>query len=194
MRSVERQITLNGTAPILFDRYPGTNDSKDIPPEKKCYLTQDSHLYLPAINIMSFLAAETGSAPTVCLGKQGKSIAAALAASVSINPFEIPFTRDGKPIVFGEFVESADGQISDPLSGMTIVGHVARVKKAGLSIPNPKIRPMLSPPWALSFKLSIAPHEKLSETLVEDLFTRGGQYIGLGTFRRFYGKFNFCWK
>lgn len=190
-RSIVRDVTLTGITEIMFDRYAGDNKTQ-LAPDQKMYLTPDKIIYLPALNIRSFLTAEnTVSAPKMLLDSRDyKKVATALAATISVMPTVIPFLRDGKPITFGEFVEQDNGTIVDKLSGVQLVRHVARLEKG---IPNPKERPLLGLDWMLKFKLAVAPHPDLSEEMIEDLFERGGQFLGLGTFRKVYGKFEFAW-
>jgi hypothetical protein len=175
----------------MFDRYAGDNKTQ-LSPEQKLYLTEDRVVYLPSLNLRSFLTAEnTTSAPKMLLdSREYKKVASALAAAISITPNIIPFTRNGKPIKLGELAEQPDGTIVDKTSGIQIVRHVARLDKG---IPNPKERPLLGLDWSLKFKLAVMPHPELSEEMIEDLFTRGGQFLGLGTFRKVYGKFEFSW-
>jgi len=53
---------------------------------------------------------------------------------------------------------------------------------------------MLDTPWELKFKLTILPHPDLNEDLIENLFVDGGVRLGLGTFRKAFGKFSFEWR
>ena len=190
-KSINRDVVLTGITEILFDRYAGDNKTQ-LSAEQKMYLTPKKELYLPALNILSFLSAvNTASAPKMIIGGKGwKALADALASVTSITPSRIPFLRGDKQIKFGEFVENIDGTITDKLSGIEVVRHVARLDKG---IPNPKERPMLGLDWTLKFRLAVMPHPELSEELIEDLFTRGGQFLGLGPFRKVYGKFDFKW-
>lgn len=175
----QRKVTLTGISDIMFDRYAGDNQT-ELPPEKKMYFGRDGKtLVLPSANIMSFLAAEnTESAPKRFLdSRQYKKTAHALLSYTSISPFEIPFTRDGEPIVFDGF----DGD-----SGFYIHRSVARLKGG---IPNPKERPTLRTPWELSFTVSVFQNNEFNEDLLNSFFVKGGIAIGLGTFRGVYGKF-----
>jgi hypothetical protein len=186
-KQTTKEITLTGMTPILFDRYAGDNKTQ-LAPEQKLYV-QGKTVVLPSMNITSFLSAQnTESAPKMLLDKREyKTVASALLASTIINPTLIPFTKNGKPVVFGgSFVDDVD-----PVSGIHLVYHVARLDKG---IPNPKIRPMLDTPWELKFKLTILPHPDLNEDLIENLFVDGGVRLGLGTFRKAFGKFSFAWK
>lgn len=186
-KAITRQVTLTGLTAILFDRYAGDNKTQ-LAPEQKLYL-QDKTVVLPSMNITSFLTAiNTESAPKMLLDKREyKTVASALLASTVITPSSIPFLKNSKPIQFGgSFVDDVD-----PVSGIHLVYHVARLDKG---IPNPKVRPMLETPWTLQFKMTILPHPDLNEDLIENLFVDGGYRIGLGTFRKAYGKFEFTWK
>ena len=181
-------VNLKGTTDILFDRYAGDNKVK-LAPEQKMYLTAENQLYLPSLNILSFLSAtNTESAPKLLLDKREyKQVASAILSSVTITPSRVLFLRNGKPIVFGGFDE--DGK--DAKSGIEIARHVARLKDG---IPNVKERPMLGLDWALNFKMTICPNPDLNEDMLENLFVDGGARLGLGTFRKAFGKFEFSLK
>lgn len=187
-KKLTKEVTLTGLTPILFDRYAGDNKTQ-LAPEQKLYL-KNNIVCLPAMNIISFLSAQnTESAPKMLLDKREyKTVASALLASVIIDPSNIPFlSADGKPIKFGgSFVDDVDS-----VSGIRLSYHVARLDKG---IPNPKVRPTLDTPWSLKFKLSVLPHPDLNEDLIENLFVDGGVRLGLGTFRKAFGKFEFEWK
>ena len=186
-KKITKQVTLTGLTPILFDRYAGDNKTQ-LAPEQKLYLSGDK-VSLPSMNIISFLTAQnTESAPKMLLDKrQYKTIASALLASIVIQPSVIPFSRNGTPITFGgSFPEDVDA-----VSGMRLLYHVARLDKG---IPNPKVRPMLDTPWQLKFDMTVLPHPELNEDLIENLFVDGGVRLGLGTYRKAFGKFEFAWK
>lgn len=187
-RKVVKKAKMEGTAEVIFDRYAGDNTTK-LAPEQKMYLSKDRVVSLPHLNIMSLLTAvNTESAPKILFDpRKYRGIASAVLSSVIVSPPLIPFTRNGKPIVFGEF--DADGV--DPLSGVRVVYHVARLPKG---IPNPKVRPMLGLPWALEFDLTILPHPDISLEIIERLFVEGGYRIGIGTHRKMFGKFEFSWE
>src|SRR5262252_3246008 len=103
---VTRKITLVGLTDIMFDRYPGDNDTR-LEPHQKLYLAPgDSRVIgLPHLNIMSFLSAHnTNSAPKRLRDKRRfKDLANAMLSFVSIKETFIPFLRDGKPITLGKF-------------------------------------------------------------------------------------------
>lgn len=188
-KTIVRHVKIAGTTEILFDRYAGDNKTK-LAPEQKMYLNKNNDLVLPALNIISFLSAEnTESATKLIHGREAKGICAALLSSVQIASAYIPFLRGGKPIKFGgSFL--GDERV-DPVSGMQVVSHVARLPKG---IPNPKERPMLGLDWGLEFKMTLFPNPDLNEDMIENLFVDGGSRLGLGTFRKAFGKFEFSWK
>lgn len=180
---VTRTVTLEGVSEIMFDRYPGDNQTQ-LEPWQKLYFAADGQtLVLPALNVLSFLSAHsTNSAPKRLLDKRKfKDVANACLSFLTISPTALPFLRDGKPIVFGKFDKDVD-----PTSGVYVHRSVARLDKG---IPNPKVRPVLPLPWALAFTLTMLPNKELNEQQVMNLFEGGGLAIGLGTFRGVFGKF-----
>jgi hypothetical protein len=177
-KEIIRKVSLAGISDIMFDRYPGDNKT-ELPPERKFYFMRDGKtLMLPAANIVSFLSAQnTDSAAKRFMGKKWKQTCQAFLSFVSVSPFEIPFTRKNKPIVFKEFSNDGDIYIDD---------RVARLAKG---VPNPKKRPVVRLPWELNFEVTVFPNDEFNEDLLYSMFTKGGIAIGLGTFRGVYGKF-----
>lgn len=181
---VTRKVKLAGLADIMFDRYPGDNQTK-LEPHQKLYLQPgDSRVIgIPAINIMSFLSAHnTNSAPKRLRDKRKfKDIANAMLSFVNIKPAFIPLLRNGKPIIFGKFEDDVD-----KLSGCYVHRSVARLDKG---IPNPKVRPVVPLEWVLEFTLDIFPNKEIKEQEIINLIDEGGRALGLGTFRGVFGKF-----
>ena len=127
------KVQLNGIRPLMFDRYAGDN-STSLPNAEKMYLTDDRQLIIPALNVLSLLAAENGkSVAKVFFGKNWRNIALGISSYTNVNPFEIPVLDDDGPIYF----EGFNQQIS-------VHKSVARLAKG---IPNPKERPLLALPW-----------------------------------------------
>ena len=187
---VTRKVTLVGLADVMFDRYPGDNQTK-LEPHQKLYLEPGASrvIGLPSLNLMSFLSAHnTNSAPKRLRDKRKyKDIANAMLSFVSIGEQFIPFERNGKPIVFGKFVDDRDA-----LSGCYVHRSVARLDKG---IPNPKVRPTIPLDWSLSFTMNIFPNREIKETDILYLIEEGGRAIGIGTFRGGFGKFRVdSWK
>jgi len=183
MDVVKKQVVLEGITPIMFDRYSGSNDIA-LSPEDKMYFGRDGKtLVMPSVNIASFLGSEkNGAAKLLLESKVYKKVSGWLMASTMIRPTDVPFLRNGKPIKFGKF----DKKGTDSGSHVYLRSDTARLKD---NIPNPKVRPVLPTPWLLSFELDIIESKDVKEILVRDIFERGGMYVGLGTFRRFFGKF-----
>ena len=181
---VTRKVVLAGMTDIMFDRYPGDNNTQ-LEPHQKLYFEPGStkRIGIPALNILSFLSAHnTNSAPKRLRDKRKfKDIANAMLSFVSIRESFIPLLRDGKPITFGKLAED-----KDPTSGVYIHRTVARLDKG---IPNPKARPVLPCPWSLAFTLDLFPNREIKEVDILNLIEEGGRALGLGTFRGVYGKF-----
>jgi len=184
-----RRVHVRGLTDIMFDRYPGDNDTK-LEPWQKLYLAGESGrtICLPSANIMSFLSAQnTDSAPKRLLDpRKYKAFALACGSFVTVEPRVIPFLRGGKPIVFGKIDgKTEDGLLCDTLSNVYIKHDVARLEKG---IPNPKVRPVLPLPWELHFELTLYPNRQIQEQQLLNIFTEGLLCLGLGTFRGQYGK------
>jgi hypothetical protein len=178
-----RTIRISGLTDIMFDRYPGDNDTK-LEPWQKLYLAGDNGktICLPSANIMSFLSAQnTDSAPKRLLdSRKYKAFAQACGSFIVITPRMIPFLREDEPIVFGKLTGDTDIE-----SGVYIDRRVARLEKG---IPNPKVRPVLPTPWELQFHLEILPNKAIQEQQLMNVFTDGLICLGLGTFRGQFGK------
>jgi len=186
---IVRTVHLRGLTDIMFDRYPGDNDTK-LEPWQKLYLggAEGRTICLPSANIMSFLSAQnTDSAPKRLLdSRKYKNFAQACGSFVTIGPRMIPFIRDGDPIQFGRLDSKAiGGEPCDKLSGVYIDFRVARLEKG---IPNPKHRPTLPLPWELRFELTLLPNKLIQEQQLMNVFTEGLLCLGLGTFRGQFGK------
>jgi hypothetical protein len=181
---ITRKVALTGLTDIMFDRYPGDNNTQ-LEPHQKLYLIPGASrvIGLPALNIVSFLSAHnTNSAPKRLRDKRKyKDLANAMLSFVSIREQFIPLIRAGKPIIFGKF----DGD-RDEVSGCYVHRSVARLDKG---IPNPKVRPVVPLEWSLEFTMDIFPNREIKETDILNLMEEGGRALGLGTFRGVFGKF-----
>jgi hypothetical protein len=180
---LKRSVKIRGLTDIMFDRYPGDNDTL-LEPWQKLYLGGEAGqtICLPSANIMSFLSAQnTDSAPKRLLdARKYKAFALACGSFVTIGPRMIPFLRDGKPIEFGRL----EGD-QDKTSGVYIHRAVARLERG---VTNPKVRPTLPMPWELHFNLTLLPNKQIQEQQLMNVFTEGLICLGLGTFRGQYGK------
>lgn len=186
--TIHRRVILKGLTEIMFDRYPGDNDTK-LEPWQKLYLAGEGRtICLPSANIMSFLSAQnTDSAPKRLLdSRKYKVFALSCGSFVTIGPRMIPFTREGDPVLFGRLdSRTPSGEPMDNQSGVYIDFRVARLEKG---IPNPKHRPVLPLPWQLAFDLTLLPNKQLQEQQLMNIFTEGLLCLGLGTFRGQFGK------
>ncbi len=180
---VRRTVRLRGLTPIMFDRYPGDNDTK-LEPWQKLYFPPDGTkiISLPATNLISALSAQnTDSWPKRLLDpRKYKAFCFACSAYLTFAPDFIPFTREGRPIVFGRLVGDRD-----PESGVYIRRDTARLEKG---IPNPKVRPVLPLPWEMEFTLTLWPNSALQEAQLMNIFSQGLLAFGLGTWRGQFGK------
>ena len=176
--TIKRNVKLIGKRPIMFDRYPGDNKTQ-LPPEEKFYYERGTKkLVIPSTNILSLLGAQnTDSAAKLEVGRGYKAIAKACYGFVSIDPIDIPLSEGGKQMTFKGW---GDKMYVDDW-------HVPRVKGG---IPQPTKRPVIEVPWELEFELTLFSNgEGLDEHLLKRLFVRGGEAIGLGSFRGAFGKY-----
>jgi hypothetical protein len=181
--TIERNVMVRGIMPFLFNRYAGDNKTQ-LTVRQKMYFDKDNRsLVLPSLNIKSFLSAtNTLSAPKLLYdSRKYKPIALACLSFVDIDPFLIPFKRDGEQIVVGDFTGETDEQ-----SGAYVFEAVGRLKDG---IPCPCKRPALPTPWELEFTVRLTRNDVVTEEMLQDLFVRGGIQLGFGSFRGYFGKF-----
>ena len=188
LEMVERRVVLTGISDLMFDRYPGDNDTK-LDWHQKVYLKRGtSQLVMPATNIVSFLSSHnTNSAPKRLRdARKYKKIAN---ACLSFTMVAAPDGSQDIPILGGDFQPihmGVPGDSHDEQSGLYLHRSVARLDKG---IPNPKERPVLPAPWHIEFILSIFPNKEIKEQEIRNLIAEGGIAIGLGTYRGLFGKF-----
>lgn len=175
MKLQKIQVELVGLRPMLFNRYPGDNNTK-LPAMEKMYLTKDMGLIIPSVNLYSLLCAENGK--SVCkmfFGKQGKNIGLGIASYTAIEEFDIPLLGvDKKQIVFSGW----NSQIYP-------VNHVARLKNG---VPCPVERPRVDLPWSLVFNMQYQENKLCTLENLRQALTMGG-ILGLGSFRPYYGRY-----
>lgn len=184
----ERIVVVTGMTDLMFDRYPGDNDTK-LEWHQKVYLKPGSNqLVFPATNIVSFLSSHnTNSAPKRLRdARKFKKIANSCLSFVMISDLDggqhLPILNgDGETIHLGD-----PGEDKDELSGLYLHRSVARLDKG---IPNPKERPTLPCPWSIKFKMTIFQNKEIKETEIRNLMSEGGVAIGFGTYRGVFGKF-----
>lgn len=177
-------VTLRGIRPILFDRYAGDNDTK-LKAVEKFYLNPLGHVVLPVLNVFSLLTAQnTDSVAARFYGKKRRDIALGVNAFCNITPAGVEseemidapiFDPDGNPFL-----------VTD--SRIQVLQHVARVKKAGAAIPNPKERPMLPTGWNVKLDFALTENSFVTKTTLRNMIEQGG-ILGLGTFRPIFGRY-----
>jgi hypothetical protein len=130
------------------------------------YWDKDLGPYLPADNIFRALM-EAGS-----ITRAGKKVAQAL----SVFTYRAPLVYDGP---------------RDP-DGLWGVGsgspHVSRLMVNVQGSRIPRVRPIF-PTWSCGFEIDVDDRVLAHEDF-EDIANKAGKMIGVGTFRRFYGRFD----
>ncbi len=177
MKEFKGKCTLAGTAPIMFDRYPGDNKTK-LPDRDKANLDGDV-IVIPALSLYSMLAAENTKSVSKQFGKASKSVAGDIMAGFRITGFELPLLANNKPVMMPAVLTE------DRKQQVYLRSDVARVKGG---IPNPKVRPVVNAPWAIKFDFSYLEGDNCSIATLRDAFERAGRFIGLGTFRPMFGQ------
>lgn len=174
------EVTLNGVADIMFDRF-FDHSKNERPPEQKLYLSEKNVVVMPAENIRAFLFGENpGGCAKTFEGKKSKNYIRTGLGHIFIDPVLIPFKNKNKNIVFKNFD-----------NGLFWVHESApRTKSGSLSIKQEmKKRPVLRMPWELDFKLSLIKNPLIDETRLYNWFNSGGLLISLGTYRPLFGRF-----
>ena len=173
---------LVGARDLLFDRYPGDNDTK-LKPHEKVYLNTANHCVVPVVNLYSCLTAEnTKSVAKFCYGKKAGNI------RIGINSF-VTITGDDEnsPNRMAALIRDGDGKpITRDDPRITVETHVARLAKG---VPNPKVRPCIHVPWSVTFHFRYLKNEFISREVLIDCLQQAGEIVGLGTFRPMFGKF-----
>jgi len=170
--------TLQGTRPILFDRYGGDNKTK-LDTLDKGYRNEAGEYGIPVLNVFSMLSAQnTPSVAKRFYGKQGREVALGVQSFCNIEAI-------GDDPLFA-VIKASDGttyMTGDPR--IKVVNHVARLDKG---VPNPKERPMLPTGWSVQFRFDLQENQMLNEATLRRMIEQGG-ILGLGTFRPIFGRY-----
>lgn len=182
--SIEKfRVTLDGLAPILFDRFYD-HSQEPRPAEQKMYYSSHNknHLVLPAENIISFLLGEFPAGCAKAFEKKKAKEYIQMGAQIGIQPAEIPFLDDkDQPIVFNGFVD-------DPRFWIVLMG--GRTRKGSSSIKQEaKPRPAMNLPWRLRFEISLWKNPLIDENKLRNWFEAGGFQLAVGSWRPRYGRF-----
>ena len=182
VKSTRISVRLEGTRPLMFDRYLG---KKDTTFDEKLYLDSDGMLCLPSTAIESFFTSvNSDSATKLVMGRKSKSYMSAFRAHLTVDGGELlQLKKDGKPI---HYVPIAKDKDEEPSSGILRKKHTTRVKGG---IPQDKERPQLPLPWSLEFHLVLYANDTANVGDVERVLNAGGRGTGLGTFRPQHGQF-----
>jgi len=160
----------------MLDAFRG---QEELPPEKKLYYAPDGKtLILPASNIVGFLTSKSSHS---CLrvfadSKDWKTRGPELVGNISVEPVNIPFLNDDKPITFsGKWNDKIylDERMARPSATARVVAR----------------RPVIDIPWKLEFTLTINETEFMTLSRIRDWFTRGGVSVGIGAYRPMFGRF-----
>ena len=180
------KIKCIGIVGLLEDRFIDMS-ADERPPEQKLYLNAEKQLIFPSENIFSFLYSQSNGCAKRYEEKKWKNYAMSGPAYTSITPEFPTINRNGKPINFIGF--TGPEKDYDDVALIRVLRHKAIVKKGSASIPSPKIRPMIEPPWEIEFEISLFENPLITIQKIKNWFIKGGTEIGFGTYRPRFGRF-----
>jgi len=179
---------LRGIRPILFDRYAGDNNTK-LKVMEKLYTDANGGIVLPVLNVFSLLTAQnTDSVAARFYGKQRRDIALGVNAFCNITPSGVT----SEEMIDCPICDAEGSQFKLGDSRISVQQHVARMKKAGAAIPNPKERPMLPTGWNITLDFVLWENSFVTLTTLRNMIEQGG-ILGLGTFRPIFGRYAVEW-
>jgi len=182
------EVKCTGIVGLLMDRFVDMS-ADERPPDQKLYLDGKNQLIFPSENILSFLYGQEGGCARRFEGKKWLEYSKQVMAYTSILPEFPTINRNGKAIKFNEFKNEFDEE-----AHIRVLHHKAILKKGKLSIPSPKARPMIEPPWEIEFEITIADNSLISIEKIKNWFVRGGIEISFGTYRPRFGRFMVAFK
>jgi hypothetical protein len=181
--------TLRGIRPIMFDRYAGDNNTK-LKTMEKLYTDPEGGIVLPVLNIFSLLTAQnTDSVAARFYGKLRRDMALGVNAFCEISPTGV----EAEKMQDAPITDSTGRQFMETDDCIEIAQHVARTKKAGAAIPNPKERPMIPTGWHIRLDFTLHNNTFVTPTTLKTMVEQGG-ILGLGTFRPIYGRYVVIWE
>jgi len=177
----EINVTLEGLADLMFDRFIDHSDEKRAP-EEKLNKRDDGIIVMPSEYLWSFLFRQ--KAPVGCVKKFEKRKAADYLSygegMLRIDPREIPIIKNGKEMVFmgfnGDVYVHSSAPVTKASNGSTIKQEVVH-------------RPVISLPWSISFKLTLVENEIFTLDKLRNYFDNGGLLVALGAYRPRHGRF-----
>ena len=178
-------ITVKGVCPLLQNRFPMPEFGDLSKGGKKSTGSPDysqewrSHLYAAGGKIYQPSSHFEGAiikagASFKIQGKRGKTYRDLLAASIIIDPEQIPHNMD--------VPEELDADADKPLylDVRPVVIQRARIVR---------VRPAFKAGWELSFEIAVGDDE-IQPDLLQDILAMAGKSIGIGDFRPRFGRFN----
>lgn len=181
-------VVCTGITPLMFDRYQGIDG--EVAPEDKLYLSRDGkgHVVIPSKNLESFLGSDDQrkSCAGLFMGKKRGPYVQACGYAITVEPWEIPITRNGKPIVF----KGWDAK-SDPPSSKSAGIHVDYDKGVvpGKGVPVELKRPLIELPWKITFDVTLWKNDLIDRKRLTDWLTNGGIQVAIGNHRPKFGRF-----
>jgi len=174
-----------GLSELMFNRFTSIEEAESMPPEDKLYLDDERQLFLPSNNVIAFLGSRQKSCAAKFKGKKREPFCEGILANVTIDPMEIPITREGERIKFSKFIADKDEE-----AGIYVAHHKALVKKGSSYIPLPTHRPVIKLPWEVEFDVMLLENDDgITVNLLSSWIIKGGLSVAFGSYRPAYGRF-----
>lgn len=179
-------VSIEGTAPLIQNRYPMPDFSDDgqggkknsgapdyrLEWKEKFYADSEGRIYQPASHIDGAL--KKAAVNFKVTGKRGKTYKDLISASVFTEPdfiyhegFTVPDKLD------------TDGDKPLYIDYRPVVVQRARVARA---------RPAFKPGWKLNFEL-IVNEDEIPHSILQDILVTAGKAVGIGDYRPRFGRF-----
>jgi hypothetical protein len=166
----------------MVDRYAGDMKTQ-LSPMDRTYQA-GGFLVIPMLNVFSLLAAKnTDSVARIFYGKGARDLSVGVTAFVEIDPVD---AADGGGSAY--LLDETGAKIAADDSRITVLRHVARVKKGSMAVPSLKDRPTFPRGWQVRLNVQHAENQFLSPDTLKSMLSQGG-VLGLGTFRPIFGRY-----
>lgn len=173
------EVTVVGTAPMLFHRYDpelikklselpkGAAEKKIDHVEHYVYRDEDNNLCMPGVNFKACLknAAKRFKDPS----SPRRSAHDLIGAGIVVTPYLAPIKREG--VLLKDW---------DAMDVRPVVIKRDRITRH---------RPMLYEGWSIDFQVGVIDSEHITGTFLHKLISRAGLFSGLGDFRPDFGGF-----
>lgn len=179
--------TLRGLSGIMFCRFID-HSKQDRPVEQKLYFDADGKtLVIPSTFLESFLARQLAPVGCCCKfeGRKGKEYASIVLSHVFFAPELIPITetKTGGSVQLETTIDKDPRFYIASFSGITKMSGGGAIKQEAAP------RPVLRHGWEISFDINLIKNTLIDETKLFNWFSAGGIFIGLGSYRPRYGRF-----